>query len=411
MYLCIDMRSFFASVECEVRGLNPLTVPLAVVDDRRGDGALVMAATPALKAYGVKSRCRLFDIPKDIFFIRAKPRMKYYILYAKRIHEIFLRFVSGEDCLVYSIDESFLKIDDYVKSYGTPKAMALKIMNTIKEELHLYSTCGAGDNMYLAKISLDILAKKNNGYYYLTEEGFRNKLWDYKPITDFWMIAGGISSHLARLGIYTMRGIAEAPIGLLKKEFGILGEEMRNHAFGKEDVCLSMVKEYKPINKSISKSQILFTDYSKEEAWIPLLEMTYLITIQMCMNNIDAKGLSFYVGYSHNMELGGVAKSVSFEYRLRDFISIQKILKELYFKYVYEGQIRCVGISLFGIEAIGIRQLSLFHMEDKKYINLSKTIGDIHNRFGNNSILPGTALYEKSTLIYRNQCIGGHNGE
>jgi DNA polymerase V len=159
MYLCIDMRSFFASVECEVRGLNPLTIPLAVVDDRRGDGALVMAATPALKAYGVKSRCRLFDIPKDIFFIRARPRMKYYILYAKRIHEIFLRFVSGEDCLVYSIDESFLKIDDYVKSYGTPKAMALKIMNTIKEELHLYSTCGAGDNMYLAKISLDILAK------------------------------------------------------------------------------------------------------------------------------------------------------------------------------------------------------------------------------------------------------------
>jgi DNA polymerase V len=159
-----------------------------------------------------------------------------------------------------------------------------------------------------------------------------------------------------------MRGIAEAPIGLLEKQFGILVEEMRNHAFGKEDVSLSMVKEYKPINKSISKSEILFTDYSKEEAWIQLLEMTYLSTIQMCMNNIDAKGLSFYVGYNHNRELGGVPKSVSCEYRLRDFISIQKILKELYLKYFYEGQRRSVGISLCGIEAIGIRQLSLFHM-------------------------------------------------
>ena len=411
MYLCIDMKSFFASVECVVRGLNPMEVPLAVVDARRGDGALVMAATPALKKYGVKSRCRLFDIPKEIFFIRAKPRMKYYILYAKRIHEIFLRFVSSDDCLVYSIDESFLKIDDYVKNYGSPKAMALKIMNTIKEELHLFSTCGAGDNMYLAKISLDILAKKNNGYYYLTEEGFKNKLWDHKPITDFWMIAGGISSHLARLGIYTMRDIANAPIGLLKKEFGILGLEMYQHSLGKEEVSLSSVKEYKPMNKSISRSQILFVDYSKAEAWIPLLEMTYLITIQMCMLDIDAKGLSFYVGYNHNGDTPGVGKSITFDYRLRDFISIERILKDIYFKYVYEGEIRCVGISFFGIEEIKSRQLSLFHIENKKYVNLSKVIGEIQERFGNNAIVPGTALYEKSTLIYRNMCIGGHNGE
>lgn len=411
MYLCIDMRSFFASVECAIRGLNPLEVPLAVVDDRRGDGALVMAATPALKAFGVKSRCRLFDIPKDIFFIRAKPRMKYYILYAKKIHEIFLKFISKEDCLVYSIDESFLKIDDYLSIYGTPKALAQRIMETIEKELGIYATCGAGDNMYLSKISLDIMAKKNGGYYYLTEELFKQKLWNHKPITDFWMIAGGISSHLARLGIYTMKGIAEASPNLMKKEFGILGEEMQLHALGKENVELSNVLEYVPENKSLSRSQILFVDYSKDEAWIPLLEMTYLLVIQMCMNDFDAKGLSFYVGYNHHNEMPMVGKSITFEYRLRDFIEIQKILKAAYYQFVFEGAIRSIGISFFGIKKIGSRQLSLFYRENQRYIHLTKNIASIQERYGMNSILPGVALYEKSTLIYRNTCIGGHNDE
>lgn len=411
MYLCIDMRSFFASVECSIRGLNPLSIPLAVVDDRRGGGALVMAATPALKAYGVKSRCRLFDIPSNIFFIRAKPRMKYYIYYAKRIHDIFLRFVSPSDCFVYSIDESFLKVDSYMSIYGTPKVMAQKIMAVILNELGINSTCGAGDNMYLAKISLDIMAKKNEGYFYLTEDDFKKKLWNHTPITDFWMIAGGISNHLARLGIYTMKGIAEASDELMKKEFGILGEEMKLHALGKENVDIQMVKNYVPLNKSLSRSQILFTDYNKEDAWIPLLEMTYLLSIQMCINNLDAKGLSFYVGYNQKSSMASICKNITFEYRLRDFSVIQKILKDSYFRYVFEGDIRSVGISFFGVLKIGGRQTNLFYKENEKNINLTLTIGDIQSRFGKNAILPGTALYDKSTLIYRNKCIGGHNGE
>jgi len=411
MYLCIDMKSFFASCECAIRGLNPMSIPLAVVDDRRGDGALVMAATPALKAYGVPSRCRLYDIPKDIFFIRARPRMKYYIYYAKRIHQIFLQFVSEEDILVYSIDESFLKVDSYMSIYETPKALALRIMAKIKGELGLYSTCGAGDNMYLAKISLDIMAKKNNGYYYLSEEGFRSKLWDHKPITDFWMIAEGTKSHLARLGIYTMRGIANAPLSLLKKEFGVLGEEMYLHSLGKENVELDMVLEYVPENKSISRSQILFIDYSKDDAWIPLMEMMYLITIKMCAMDVDAKGLSFFVGYNHHTNKEAISKNITFPIRLRSFIEIKKILYDAYMKYVEEGSIRSIGISFFGIKRIEARQLSLFYSDDKRYISLSKVIDSIHEQYGKNSLIPATALYEKSTLIYRNACIGGHNGE
>lgn len=411
MYLCIDMQSFFASVECSLRGLNPKEVALAVVDDRRGDGALVMAASPKLKEYGVKSRCRLYEIDKNISFIKARPRMKYYIYYAKRIHQIFLKYVSKDDCLLYSIDESFLKIDDYLAYYGgSGKALALKIMSSIEEELGIYATCGAGDNMYLSKVALDILAKKNQGYFYLTKELFCKMLWDHKPITDFWGIAFGISRHLASLGIYTMRDIANANSELLKKEFGVIGEEMQAHAYGLEDVSLKDVKEYKPVNKSLSRGQILFRDYTKEEAFIPLMEMVFILSLDMCNKNIDAKGMSFFVGYSK--DIGQiVSKSISFDYRLRDYKKIIEILREFYDKLVFEGPIRNVGISFFNIRRIENRQLSLFYIEEERHVELCKTIARIQGLYGKNAVLPGVALYKESTLIYRNKCIGGHNGE
>ncbi len=411
MYLCIDMKSFFASVECVLRGLDPMNVSLAVVDDRRGDGALVMAATPKLKSYGVKSRCRLYEIPKDIFFIKAKPRMKYYMLYAKKIHQIFLKYVSSEDILVYSIDESFLKIDSYIEYYGiTTKTLAYMIMNDIKKELGLYSTCGAGTNMYLSKVALDIMAKKN-GYYFLDEELFKKELLDHKPITDFWQIAGGISTHLSKIGIYTMRDILNIKANTLIKEFGpVLANELILHANGKEEVNLEDVKDYKVESKSLSRSQILFIDYKKEEAILPLLEMTYMLCIKMCNENIDAKGLSFYVGYSKEFALA-TNKQITFDFRLRDFILISKMLKKVYFDTVIDLPIRSIGISFFDIKKIENRQLNLFYEEDKKHIELTKIISNIHKRFGKNSILPGISLCKESTMKYRNKCIGGHNGE
>lgn len=411
MYLCIDMKSFFASVECVLRGLDPMNVALAVVDDRRGDGALVMAATPKLKSYGVKSRCRLFEIPKDISFIRAKPRMKYYMLYAKKIHQIFLRYVSSDDCLVYSIDESFLKIDSYIVYYGiTVKALAFRILEDIKNELGLYSTCGAGTNMYLSKIALDIMAKRDC-FYFLDEKSFKNELLDHKPITDFWQIASGIGSHLERINIHTMRDILNANKNLLIKEFGpVLANELVLHANGGEDVNLSDVKEYTPECKSLSRSQVLFVDYKKEEAILPLLEMTYLLCIKMCDENIDARGLSFYVGYSKDISLA-TSKQITFDFRLRDYLLISKLLKEAYFSLVLDLPIRNIGISFFDIRKIENRQLNLFYMEDEKHIELSKMISNIHQRFGKNAILPGISLCEKSTMKYRNKCIGGHSGE
>ena len=411
MYLCIDMKSFFASVECALRGLEPKNVALAVVDDRRGDGALVMAATPKLKSYGVKSRCRLFDIPKDIPFIRARPRMKYYIYYAKKIHEIFLRYVNSNDCLVYSIDESFLKVDSYINYYGiTVKSLAYKIMDDIHNELGLYSTCGAGDNMYLAKVSLDIMAKKN-GYYYLSKELFKKELLNHKPLTDFWQIASGINKRLEKLNIYTMKDILNTKKEKLMVEFGpVLTNELILHANGDENVELDDVLKYSPTNKSLSRTQILFVDYKKKDAIVPLLEMTYLLCIKMAVEDIDSKGLSFFVGYSK--DVGSVtSRQITFNYRLRDFSIISKLLKKMYYELVLDLPIRSLGISFFDVRKIENRQMNLFYFENEKQIVLNKCINDIHNKFGKNSIIPAMSILESSTMRYRNKCIGGHNGQ
>jgi DNA polymerase V len=289
-------------------------------------------------------------------------------------------------------------------------ALAQKMIQDVYTTTGITATAGIGTNMYLAKVALDILAKKS-GYYYLNEDLFRKKLLYHKPITDFWQIASGISSHLARLGIYTMADILDANYKMLENEFGkCLASELIMHARGKEEVTLESVKDYIPVNKSLSRSQILFEDYKKEEAIIPLLEMTYLLCIKMCKENIDAKGLSFYVGYSK--EIGLVtSKQITFDFRLRDFNLISKYLKDIYLNEVMDLPIRSIGIAFFDIRRIENRQMNLFYKEDERHIVLSALIDDIHQKYGKNSVLPGISILAKSTMRYRNKCIGGHNGE
>lgn len=410
MYLCIDMKSFFASVECSLRGLNPSTVALAVVDASRGDGAMVLAASPRLKEYGVKNRCRLYEIPKTIPMIKAKPRMRYYIKYAVEIHKILLRYFDANDIHTYSIDEAFVYVKPYLAYYNiSPKQLAFKIIKDIANELGIGSTCGAGDNMYLAKVALDILAKRNGGYFYLDQNTFIEKLWNHKPLTDFWQIGNRTELHLNRLGIYTIKDIAYSNPEILKKEFGVIGLEMYERAWGNEKINIIDIKDYQPENKSISKSQILFEDYTKDIAIIPLLEMLYLICIELCTTNKDAVGVSFFVGYSKDVG-GGFSKAISFEYRSRNYEYISKLIKAIYYKEVLDLPIRQIGVCLFDIKNIKNRQMSLFEPNDHKYIRLCECIGKLHSLYGKNSINLSTALLEGSTIMYRNKCIGGHNG-
>ena len=264
MFLCIDMKCFFASVECAERGLNPMTTPLVVADETRGSGALCLAVSPYLKQMGVRNRGRLYKIPKNISYIVAKPRMKKYMDYAVFIHRIFLRYVAPEDIHTYSIDEAFLNIEPYMHLYNNAAELGFHIMEDIQNELGIIATCGAGDNLYLAKLSLDLLAKKKPPYYhYLSLEEFYKTIWHHKNLKDIWQIGFGLSKRLHQLGAYTLHDIAMMELSNLQKEFGVIGLDLYEHAWGIDSTSIADIKAYEPISKSFSRNQVLFRDYTK----------------------------------------------------------------------------------------------------------------------------------------------------
>lgn len=210
IYLCIDLKSFYASVECVERGLDPFKINLVVADPTRGGGAITLAATPAIKRLGVPSRGRIYEIPKNIEYIIAPPRMTLYMKYSATIYSIFLKFISSEDIHVYSIDESFLDITSYMSLYNTtPKQLAKMILDEIYDQTGITATVGIGTNLFLAKVALDITAKHSKDCMgYLDEDLFKQLIWHHQPITDIWMIGPGTANRLAMLGIKDLYGVA-----------------------------------------------------------------------------------------------------------------------------------------------------------------------------------------------------------
>ena len=301
-FFCIDMKTFYASVECAERGLNPFETNLVVADLTRGKNALCLAISPKMKAQGVKNRCRLSDIPNSIKYDVAPPRMQLYIDYAADIYGLYLKYFDPSDIHVYSIDESFIDVTSYLGAYKkSPKELAVFIMNEIAEKLHIPSTAGIGTNLYLAKIALDITAKHAKDHIgYLNEELYRETLWDHKPITDFWQIAGGTAKRLEQYGIYTMRGIANCPEDLLYRIFGINAELLIDHAWGRESCCISDIKNYKTKSKSVSFSQILPRDYAYEEAKTVMIEMAYNGCRELMKRKVITKKVWVGIGYTRD---------------------------------------------------------------------------------------------------------------
>lgn len=409
MYLCIDMKCFFASVECAERGLNPMNTPLLVADPVRGKGALCLAVSPYLKQLGVKNRCRLYDIPNHIPYITAKPRMKKYIEYAVLIHRIFLRFVEASDIHTYSIDEAFIDVSDYLHLYNGVSDIAFRIMRSIKEELCITSTCGAGENLFLAKISLDLLSKNKYPYFhFLSLEEFYNKVWYHKNLKDIWQIGNGIQKRLHRMGIYTLHDLAMTDVEILKKEFGVIGLDLYEHAWGKDATTIADIKGYEPLSKSFSRNQILMRDYTKKEAWTPLIEMLFVLSIELIAKKIKARHLSIYIGYSHNQE--SYHKGTTLYFYTDDYYFLKEELKKLY-EPVPKGEIRRIGISFSDFIQKGKEQNTLFFENNVKHERLEKTIQEIWQKHGKNQLVLGTSLCEESTLFERNKQIGGHNSE
>lgn len=300
IYACIDLKSFYASVEAAERKLDPFKENLVVADPSRGRGAICLAVTPAMKSLGIKNRCRLFEIPETVTYITAKPRMKLYMEYSARIYSIYLNYVSKEDIHVYSIDECFLDFTPYLHTYGkTPKEMAVMLMDAVRRETGICATAGIGTNLFLAKVALDITAKHSPDHIgYLDEKEFKRTIWHHRPITDIWNIGKGIAARLSRYGIYDLYGTAHMDEKLLYKEFGVNAEFLIDHAHGREPCTIKEIHDYESKSHSVSQSQILFEDYSYDNALLVLKEMTDALALELRSRHLTTDSISMSVAYS-----------------------------------------------------------------------------------------------------------------
>lgn len=412
-YLCIDLKSFYASVECVERGLNPMTAKLAVADPERGKGTICLAISPAMKALGIPNRCRVYQIPKNVEYIMASPRMKLYIEYSADIYAIYLKYIAKEDIHVYSIDEAFIDVTDYLGMYEmSAKELALCIMEDIKYSTGITATAGIGTNLYLAKVALDILAKHNNdNIAYLDEELYRKKMWNHKPIKDFWRVGKGVAKRLSKIGIMTMGDVAKADEKVLYKIFGVDAELLIDHAWGRESTTMADIKSYKPKSKSLSSSQVLLRDYGYEEGMLILKEMTDSLCLDMLERGLVTESLSVNIGYSfeygHDSSTGTQQMTVCTN--LYDFIIPYAV--NLYERIADKNiPIRKISITFNNVMDELYEQYDLFtnpiNAGNEK--NLQRAVLNIKNRFGKNAVLRGRDLLEQGTAIERNRQIGGH---
>lgn len=346
-YIAIDLKSFYASVECVDRGLDPLDANLVVADPTRTEKTICLAVSPSLKSYGIPGRARLFeaiqkvrevnaqrkykapghsfshesyfhselikDPSAELTFITAPPRMAHYMEVSTRIYNVYLKYIAPEDIHVYSIDEVFIDATDYLKTYGmTPRELAMKMVLDVLETTGITATAGIGTNLYLCKIAMDIYAKHcepdKNGVRIaeLDEMSYRRILWDHRPLTDFWRVGRGISKKLEEHGMYTMGDVARCSVGresdyynedLLYKLFGVNAELLIDHAWGWEPTEISDIKSYRPESSSLSSGQVLQEPYEFSKAKLVLKEMADLLSLELVSKRIATDQIVLTVGY------------------------------------------------------------------------------------------------------------------
>lgn len=494
-YLCIDLKSFYASVECVERKLDPLKTNLVVADSARTEKTICLAVTPSLKAHGIPGRARLFEVVQsvkkvnaarksknsnrsfigksynadelnenpalELDYIVAKPRMAYYMEYSTKIYEIYLKYVSSEDILVYSIDEVFMDITSYLNADGrSPREFAMMIIRDVLKQTGITATAGIGTNMYLAKIAMDVTAKKMKAdkdgvrIAELDEMTYRRQLWEHKPITDFWRVGQGNAKRLASGCMFTMGDIARASTTAygrqkLKKMFGINSKMLVDHAWGYEPCTIKEAKEYTPETKSISSGQVLQCPYSFEKARIIVWEMLELLTLELVEKGLMTKQLTLTIGYDvenisagHGKNIGElqtdrygrkIPKHAHGTANIEKFTSSTRLISDavlvLYDKIVDRNMtVRRVTIAACNLisekEAENkpiYEQLDLFtdydELSEKREIaekelqkerRIQEAMIGIKQRFGKNAIIKGTNLQEGATSIERNGQIGGH---
>lgn len=413
IYLCIDLKSFYASVECVERGLDPMTTNLAVADPQRSEKTICLAISPSMKALGIKNRCRVFQIPKDVEYIMAPPRMKLYIDYSANIYAIYLKYIAKEDIHVYSIDEAFLDVTHYLSLYQmSARELAVQIMADIKDSTGITATAGIGTNLYLAKVALDITAKHvKDNVGYLDEELYRTTLWNHRPLTDFWRVGAGTVKRLGRMGIMTMGDIAQADEDMLYDMFGVDAELLIDHAWGRESITMEDIKSYKPKSNSLSSGQVLSRDYSFEECKLIVKEMTDALCLDMADKGMVTQSLSLMVGYSNELKLKPATGTVSMTVTTNSYRIIVPYVLELYERIVQRDRpIRRLSVTCNSIMDEAYEQYDLFtdYAQIERDRKLQKAALEIKRKFGKNALLRGMDLQEAGTTIERNGQIGGH---
>lgn len=493
-YIAIDLKSFYASVECVERKRNPLTTNLVVADASRTEKTICLAVSPSLKAYGIPGRARLFEVVQkvrqvnaarrsriadgkfrgaaddseelklhpeyELTYIAAKPRMALYMEYSTRIYQIYLKYVAPEDIHVYSIDEVFMDVTSYLKTYGlSPRELASRIVRDILAETGVTATAGIGTNLYLAKIAMDIVAKhipadeNNVRIAELDEERYRKQLWTHRPITDFWRVGRGFARKLEANGMYTMGDVARCAVTneeLLFHLFGVNAELLMDHAFGCEPCRIEDIRKYKPENNSLGSGQVLQHPYSFEKGKLIVREMTDLLVLDLVEKKLVTDQMVLTIGYDRsNLEDMSIAAAYSGEVttdhygrrvpksahgsvNLEGWTSstrkITEAVTSLYDRIVDPALlIRRVNITAGHVideeraeEKPAYEQMNLFTdfvmNEDskkeeealEKERKAQDAILEIRKKFGKNAVLRGMNLEEGATARERNRQIGGH---
>ena len=416
VYMCLDLKSFYASVECADLGVDPFTTPLVVADASRGLGAITLAISPALKQLGVKNRCRLFEIPSTIEYMAVKPRMRRYMEVSASIYSVLLDYVAPEDIHVYSIDEYFIDVTPYSRLYKkTWRELALLFKYKVLEQTHIHATVGLGTNLFLAKVALDVLAKHApQGIGILNEELFKEKIWYHQPITDIWQIGRGIASRLHKYGVVDLHGITTIPEDRWYKEFGVNAELLIDHAWGRETCTMKEIHAYRPAKHSLSRGQILLRNYSYEECFVPLREMVESLLLELIAEEALTKYVSLGVRYADRTVKGtGGSRRLS-KYTCSLEVLSQAVL-ELYKETTHPHQaIRQLSVGfddLVSREAVPWEEdlFSTSQDREEKAYQVERTVLSIKEKFGGNSILRASSLQEEGTMQFRNTLVGGHN--
>ena len=498
-YIAIDLKSFYASVECIERGLDPLTTNLVVADSSRTEKTICLAVSPSLKRYGIPGRARLFEVVQrvkevnaerrskapgrqfsgkshfskeldarpelEISYITAPPRMALYLDYSTRIYNVYLQYVAPEDIHVYSIDEVFLDVTNYLHTYGlTPKELAAKMIKNVLSETGITATAGIGTNLYLCKVAMDIMAKKvtpdADGVRIaeLDEMSYRRLLWTHRPLTSFWRVGRGYQKKLEEVGLYTMGDIARCSLGgpgdfynedLLYKLFGVNAELLIDHAWGYEPTTIEMIKAYKPEVNSVSSGQVLQEPYEFEKGKLIVREMTDLLVLDLVEKKLVTDQIVLTVGYDiENMTRPGInytgevtvdgygrrvpkhahgtvnlGRQTSSTKLIID--KVMKLYDEIVNRSLLVRRITVVANHLVEESTVAekaeFEQLDLFtdyvaqqeeqaaeQEEREKERKLQEAMLSVKKKFGKNAMIKGMNLQEGAMTVERNKQIGGH---